>query len=114
VNSYYLAGATALTACFCNPGYTGAYGPICVSCALGKYKSAYDSAACTACPVNTYADMTGMTVCTPCVNTSASAEVSIYVWNCTCNAGYKGRTYDEVVYHENFARSYAGSACATT
>jgi ribosomal protein L37AE/L43A len=54
-----------------------------------------------------------MTVCTACVNTSVSAVASVSVWNCTCNAGYKGPTYDEVVYHENFARS-CGSACATT
>ena len=114
VNSYSLSGATALTACFCNPGYTGAYGPLCVECVLGKYKSAYGSAACTDCAVNTYADRTGMTSCTSCVNTSASPVGSVTIWNCTCNAGYKGPTYEEVVYNDNFARSCAGSACATT
>ena len=117
VNSYSLSGATALTACFCNPGYTGAYGPLCVACVLGKYKSVYGSAACSDCPANTYADRTGQTVCTSCVNTSASAVGAVSVWNCTCNAGYKGPTYDEVAYHDNFARSCGGmrsSACATT
>ena len=114
VNSYSLSGATALTSCFCNPGYTGAYGPLCVACVLGKYKSVYGSAACTDCAANTYADRTGMTVCTACVNTSASPVASESIWNCTCNAGYKGPTYQEVAYHENFARSCAGSACATT
>ena len=80
VNSYSLSGATALTACFCDPGYTGAYGPLCVACALGKYKSSYGSAACTDCAVNTYADRTGMTACTACVATSASAVASVSVW----------------------------------
>ena len=117
VNSYSLSGATALTACFCNPGYTGAYGPFCVACVIGKYKSIYGSSACTDCPVNTYADRTGMTVCTSCVATSASPVASVTIWNCTCNAGYKGPTYLDVVYHENFARSCGGmrsSACVAT
>jgi len=117
VNSYSLSGATDLTACFCNPGYTGAYGPLCVACAIGKYKSIYGSSACTDCPVNTYADRTGMTVCTSCVNTSASPVASVSIWNCTCNAGYKGPTYLDVVAHENFARSCGGmrnSACVAT
>ena len=117
VNSYSLSGATALTACFCNPGYTGAYGPLCVACVLGKYKSVYGSSACIDCAANTYADRTGMTVCTSCVNTSASAVGSVTIWNCTCNAGYKGPTYEEVATHDNFARSCGlsrSSACATT
>ena len=117
VNSYSLSGATALTACFCNPGYTGAYGPFCVACVIGKYKSVYGSSACTDCPVNTYADRTGMTVCTSCVATSASPVASVTIWNCTCNAGYKGPTYLDVVYHENLARSCGGmrsSACVAT
>lgn len=116
-NSYSLSGATALTACFCNPGYTGAYGPFCVQCAIGKYKSIYGSSACVDCPANTYADRTGMTVCTSCVNTSASPVASVSIWNCTCNAGYKGPTYLDVVAHENFARSCGGmrnSACVAT
>ena len=116
-NSYSLPGATALTACFCDPGYTGAYGPFCVACALGKYKSVYGTSACIDCAANTYADRTGMTVCTSCVATSASAVASNSIWNCTCNAGYKGPTYEEVVAHDNFARSCGGmrsSACMVT
>ena len=116
-NSYSLSGATALTACFCNPGYTGAYGPLCVACALGKYKSVYGSSPCTDCPANTYADRTGMSVCSACVNTSASAVASTSIWNCTCNAGYKGPTYEEISAHENFARSCGllrNSACTAT
>jgi ribosomal protein L37AE/L43A len=67
--------------------------------------------------VNTYADRTGMSVCTSCVATSASPVASVTIWNCTCNAGYKGPTYEDVVSHDNFARSCGGmrsSACMAT
>ena len=116
-NSYTLPGATNLTDCFCNAGFTGAYGPFCVGCAIGKYKSGSNSSACTECPANTYADRQGMTVCTSCVPTSASPVGSVSIWNCTCNAGYKGPTYEETISHENFARSCGlgrSSACAAT
>lgn len=116
-NSYTLPGATNLTECFCNAGFTGAYGPFCVGCAIGKYKSGSNSSACTACPANTYADRQGMTVCTSCVATSASPVGSASIWNCTCNAGYKGPTYEETISHENFARSCgfgSSSACVAT
>ena len=58
-----------------------------------------------------------MTICTSCVNTSASPVRSATVWNCTCNTGYKGPTYEEVTTHANFARSCGGlrnGACAAT
>lgn len=116
-NSYTLSGATNLTDCFCNAGFTGAYGPFCVGCAIGKYKAGSNSSACTDCPANTYADRQGMTVCTSCVATSASPVGSVSIWNCTCNAGYKGPTYEETISHENFARSCglgSSSACVAT
>ena len=113
-NSYSLSGATALTQCFCNPGYTGAFGPLCVACALGKYKSEYGNSTCIDCAANTYADQTGMTACTSCVDTSAAPVASNSIWNCTCNAGYRGPTYEEVVSNQNFVRSCGGSACMTT
>jgi len=120
-NSYSLSGATSLTQCFCNDGFQGAYGPLCVGCAIGKYKSGSgsgsNSSGCTDCPANTYADQEGRTVCTACVPTSASVVGSTSVWNCTCNAGYKGPTYEEVTGHDNFARSCGPlriSACTVT
>ena len=116
-NSYSLSGATNLTQCFCNDGFQGAYGPLCVGCATGKYKAGYNSSTCIDCPTNTYADREGMTACTSCVPTSASAVGSTSIWNCTCNAGYKGPTYQEVIAHDNFARScglLSNSACTAT
>ncbi len=66
---------------------------------------------------NTYADRQGMTVCTSCVANSVSPVGSVSIWNCTCNAGYKGPTYEETISHENFARSCGlgrSSACVAT
>ena len=117
VNSYSLSGATSLTACFCNAGFTGAYGPLCVGCAIGKYKSGSSTSSCTDCPANTYADREGMTVCTACVPTSAARPGATTIFNCTCNAGYRGPMYEEVTAHDNFARSCGSmrtEACAAT
>ena len=114
-NSYSLSRATSLTDCICNAGYTGANGSLCAACVPGKYKSATGPSACIDCPANTYADSTGRTVCTSCATTSASPVASASIWNCTCNAGYKGPTYEEVSAHDNFARSCGllrSSACA--
>jgi hypothetical protein len=116
-NTYSLPAATSLTQCFCNAGFTGAYGPFCKGCATGKYKSGANSSACTECPANTYADREGMTVCTECVPTSAAGTGATSIFNCTCNAGYRGPLYEVVTAHDNFARSCGtlrSSACAAT
>jgi len=119
-NSYSLSGATSLTDCICNAGYTGANGSLCALCVSGKYKSVTGSSACVDCPANTYQDILGATStthCKPCSSNSHAPVSSPSIWNCTCNAGYKGPTYEEVTEHDNLARSCGllrSSACPVT
>jgi hypothetical protein len=94
-----------ITDCFCNSGFYGVNGLPCTGCVLGKYKAVPGTSACQLCPVNTYSDSIGVSVCTPCVSTSSSANGSTSIWNCTCNAGYTGPTYQGVQSNMNFARS---------
>lgn len=105
-----------ITDCFCNSGFYGVNGLPCTGCVLGKYKAVPGTSACQLCPVNTYSDSIGVSVCTPCVSTSSSANGSTSIWNCTCNAGYTGPTYQGVQSNTNFARSCGNGsqACPTT
>lgn len=105
-----------ITDCFCNIGFYGVNGLPCTGCVPGKYNAVPGKPVCELCPVNTYSDRVGVSVCTPCVSTSFSANGSTSIWNCTCNAGYTGPTYQGVQSNTNFARSCGNGsqACPTT
>jgi len=74
-NAYTEAeGATSITSCTCNPGYSGANGGV-----------------CTACPVGTYKDRAGASACIACnVNSTTVAAASTVSTHCRCKAGYTG------------------------
>ena len=65
--------SSALAACTCNAGFTGANGGTCTSCIAGKYKTATGSAVCSDCPTSSKSP------------TSSSALAA-----CICNPGYTG------------------------
>jgi len=66
------AGSTALSACQCDPGYSGPDGGPCTQCEAGQYKAISGSAACEACPANSQSP------------TDATRD------HCLCDAGYTG------------------------
>jgi hypothetical protein len=108
-------GSVKVGDCFCIVGFSGPNGLPCTACELGKYKAVPGASACQLCPANTYSDSVGFSACTACVSTSASANGSTSIWNCTCNAGYTGPTYLSVKGNANFARSCGdgSQACPT-
>ena len=108
-------GSVAVGDCFCVAGFYGPNGAACTACDIGKYKAVPGTSACQLCPANTYADSVGFSVCTACASTSASANGSTSIWNCTCNAGYTGPTYGSLQSNANFARSCGdgSQACPT-
>ena len=113
--SWSSLASVKVTNCSCNAGFTGPNGLPCTGCVPGKYKAVSGSWACDGCAANTYADGVGFTACRACVSTSVSANGSTSVWNCTCNAGYTGPTYQAVQGNANFARSCGdgSQACVT-
>ena len=64
-NANSSAGSMSVTACSCNPGYSGPDVGPCVACAAGKFKNASGPEACVTCPADTYA-ASGALVCTAC------------------------------------------------
>jgi hypothetical protein len=91
-NSNSPPGSSALSACICNAGSSGADGGSCTQCVAGKYKAGAGNGDCMACGAGKYGVVTGQTAeewCTTCgagkyrVETGGSAEAS-----CTaCGAG---------------------------
>jgi hypothetical protein len=80
--------------CVCNRGFTGPFGGPCVQCALGKFKTASGSVACSECPAgasfpqNTPPDGN---YCEACVENSAAAQENGYSPTCACNHGFVRR-----------------------
>jgi len=73
VNSISPTGASKITDCICNSGYTGVDGGPCLACDFGQWKRAQGSADCSFCPENTYSNV-----------------ASIDETACLCNPGLTG------------------------
>ena len=56
-NSISHAGASNITECVCEAGYTGVDGGPCSACDSGQWKSAQGSTDCNLCPANTYSNV---------------------------------------------------------
>jgi hypothetical protein len=73
-NSTSTAGATGITSCQCNTGYTAVSGGACGPCVAGTFKAALGSSVCTACARGTFADSPGTSACTACAAGKYSDE----------------------------------------
>jgi hypothetical protein len=76
-----------ITACLCDPGYTGPDGGPCVACAAGTFKAQPGAAACEDCGVNEYS-YTAAAVCVACHANSSSVPRSPGVDHCLCDPGF--------------------------
>ena len=80
-NANSSAGSMSVTACSCNPRYTGPDVGPCVACEAGKFKNASGPAVCDVCPVNTYS-ANGAFGCITCPAGFQSAAGSREVADC--------------------------------
>ena len=90
LNSSSPSGSSALTACQCNAGFSGANGGTCSACVAGSYKATVGSVACTLCGANTYSTSNASisaTSCLACPGNTTSVEGSSV---CQCKSGYSG------------------------
>lgn len=78
---------THVSACLCDPGYSGPDGGPCVACAAGTFKAEPGAAACEECGVNEYANAAA-TVCVACHANSSSLPASSGVEHCLCDPGF--------------------------
>jgi hypothetical protein len=89
-NSSSPSGSSALTACQCNAGFSGANGGTCSACGAGSYKATVGSVACTLCGANTYSTSNASISATSCLacpgNSTSVAGSSV----CQCKSGYSG------------------------
>ena len=76
-----------VTACLCDPGYTGPDGGPCVACAAGTFKAQPGAAACEDCGVNEYS-YSAAAVCVACHGNSSSLPRSPGVDHCLCDPGF--------------------------
>ena len=76
-----------VTACLCDPGYTGPDGGPCVACAAGTFKAQPGAAACEDCGVNEYS-YSAAAVCVACHANSSSLSRSPGVDHCLCDPGF--------------------------
>jgi hypothetical protein len=76
-----------VTACLCDPGYTGPDGGPCVACAAGTFKAEPGAAACEGCGVNEYS-YAAAAVCVACNANSTSLPRSPGVDHCLCDSGF--------------------------
>ena len=67
--------STSLSACKCDPGFTGPNGGPCSQCTAGTYKSSFGDSACDSCPLDSMS---------PVGSDSAS--------DCVCSGGFQGPT----------------------
>ena len=95
-NSQSIAQSSSVTACQCNPGYTGSIttaSDSCTACLAGTWKSTVGSDSCQACSAHTY--YSGDTppfvsnLCLSCPDFSTSPASSSSITSCVCNSGYK-------------------------
>jgi len=86
LNSSSPSGSSALTACQCNAGFSGANGGTCSACVAGSYKATVGSVACTLCGANTYSTSNASISATSCLacpgNTTSVAGSSV----CQCKS----------------------------
>ena len=98
-NSEAPEGATSITQCTCNPGYLGVI--------------LNESSTCTACPSDTFFDEVDIE-CDPCPNFAVSAEASLSLTDCKCNAGYSGDDGSTcIACPQNTFKPMTGSAACT-
>ena len=113
-------GSGAITACKCNPGFSGPDGGICSECAAGSYKdwlgnrscspceplsdsepasqlcscnagsTGADQWSCVLCPAGSYKTTRGSVPCTACPALSNAPAGSTASLQCVCNAGTTG------------------------
>lgn len=88
-SSHAETAQTLLTACTCDPGYTGSDGGPCAACADGKFKTYNGSAPCEACPENTYSDGEAALRCTACPWNSTAPPQSAHIVECLCDPGFE-------------------------
>ena len=92
LRSNALAGSDEKIDCTCNAGSTGPNGTVCEQCVAGKYKSEQGNSACSSCRAGQYLPEIGAIddVCRDCLSNSNSAESSVRLADCNCNAGSTG------------------------
>jgi hypothetical protein len=76
----------SVSACLCDPGYTGPDGGPCVACAAGTFKAEPGAAACEGCGVNEYS-YAAAPACVACHANSSSLPRSPGVDHCLCDPG---------------------------
>jgi len=87
-----IPGNTVISACKCNPGYTGEDGVSCSACSAGTVKTRLGSASCTQCDTGKYSGTLARTTrCDSChvYSTTLNPE-STAITDCICNPGYTG------------------------
>jgi hypothetical protein len=81
-------GSQVISACQCNPGFTGPDGGSCAACAIGSAKDFIGAVACTVCTAfNEYTSATGTPDCQTCPSFAVANEDHS---DCICVAGYTG------------------------
>lgn len=85
--SHNLTRRANVSACLCDPGYTGPDGGPCVACAAGTFKAEPGAAACGACGANQYSGAAA-TACADCHPNSSSLPASPGVEHCLCDPGF--------------------------
>ena len=107
VNANSSVGSTNVSACSCNPGYTGPDVGPCVACAAGAAKSVSGSAACGVCPADTFSNTSAASVCTACpTGFKALSGTTTSVDCCGLNSSPTCLTVPNVI------ASYSTTACA--
>ena len=78
---------TNVSACLCDPGYSGPDGGPCVACAAGTFKAEPGAALCESCGANEYSE-TNASACVACHANSSSLPASPGVEHCLCDPGF--------------------------
>ena len=78
---------TNVSACLCDPGYSGPDGGPCVACAAGTFKAEPGAALCESCGANEYSGINA-SACVACHANSSSLPASPGVEYCLCDPGF--------------------------
>lgn len=109
--SHNLTRRANVSACLCDPGYTGPDGGPCVACAAGTFKAEPGAAACGACGANQYSG-TAATACADCHPNSSSLPASPGVEHCLCDPGfYPNAGACRMCHPGRFKNTTANEAC---
>lgn len=88
-NSTSPANSGVNTACQCNPGFFGANGQTCQTCAAGTWKSLWGPSACIDCVTDTYSPYVArISPCLGCPVHSQSLSRSDGLDDCKCSVGW--------------------------